>query len=126
MKTSELESAYEEMEYTVSENSFGMEMPASIPAQFACDPEATLDADALEDRLEAKDLGVYIEFDRARSLDFEVYGRDYKRIGVKMNSRSVRVYPRENEPTLGELAQITSAIEQAMDCSLSHDPIESD
>ncbi len=130
MKTSGVEAALDEMDYVVSETQFGMEVPASIPAAFKIDPEATLDEEALKDRLESKNLGMMSEYVRHAEdserwfFDFEVFGRDYKRIHLKMWPDTLRIYPRENQPELGELAQITSAIEQAMECQLHHNPID--
>ncbi len=132
MKTSGVEAALDEMDYVVSETQFGMEVPASIPAGFKVEPEATLDKEALENRLETKDMGMFSDYSKHAEnserwfFDFEVIGRDYKRIHLKMWPDSLRIYPRENQPELGELAQITSAIEQAMDCTLHHNPIEND
>ncbi len=130
MKTSGVEAALEEMDYVVSETQFGMEVPASIPAGFKVEPEATLDEEALEERLESKGLGMFSDYSKHAEdserwfFDFEVLGRDYKRIHLKMWPDSLRIYPREDQPEPGELAQITSAIEQAMDCQLHHDPID--
>lgn len=130
MKTTGVESAIGEMDYEVSENQFGMEVPLSIPAAFSINPEATLDEDALNQELEKKDLGMFDRYTKEIGengrwyLNFEIIGHEYKRINVKMWPDNLRIYPRENQPDVCELAQITSAIEQAMDCSLEHDPID--
>jgi len=131
MKTTELEAALEEMGYENHTNSItGMDMPVSIPCGLSCDPPATYDSEAFETELEKKDMGTldshFKEKDNGQFfVDCDVYIRDnYKRIKAKVWRESVRLYPREDGPTLGELAQITSAIEAAFDTQLYHDPIE--
>jgi len=129
MKTSEVEAALAEMDYEIVENEFGMELPVSIPAAFACDPEATLAVDELEAELERKNIGMFVEYtnrsdDGRWKFNFELYTHDAKRIAAKMWPDALRVYPREQGPTLGELAQITSAVESAFETSLTHDPID--
>lgn len=129
MKTSEVEAALAEMDYEVVENEFGMTLPVSKPAGFACEPDATLDVDELEAELDRKDIGLFAEFtnrsdDGRWYFNFELYTRDAKRIAAKMWPDALRVYPREEGPTLGELAQITSAIERAFGTTLTHDPID--
>lgn len=132
MKTSGVESAIEEMDYEIVENCAGIEMPLSKPAAFRVDPQAELNQDALKEALESKDMGMFAEYVNHNDetgrwyFKFEVYGHEYKRIQAKMWPDALRVYPRENQPDVPELAQITSAIEQSMDCTLHHDPIDDD
>ena len=132
MKTTGVESAIEEMDYGVVENQFGMETAVSTPAAFSIEPEAKLNEEALEAELEKKDLGMFAEYTtHAKDSDrwyfkFEIIGHEYKRISAKMWPDGLRLFPRENQPDVGELAKITSAIEQSMNCELHHDPIEVD
>ena len=129
MKTTQLEAAHEEMSYETFEGDFGNEQSVSYPAGFACSPNATLDVDAFEAELDRKGLGMFSEYtNRSENgrwrFDFEIYTRDYKRIAAKMWPDTLRLYPREDGPTLGELAQVTSAIERTMDTTLTHAPID--
>jgi len=129
MKTTQLEAAHEEMGYETFEGQFGNDQSVSYPAGFACSPDATLDVDALEQELDRKGLGFFAEYTKRSEdgrfrFDFEIYTRDYKRIVGKMWPDALRLYPREDGPTLGELAQVTSGIERTMDTTLTHDPVD--
>lgn len=130
MKTSGVEAALAEMDFDIADNDSGMKkLPVSKPAAFVCEPEATLAVDELEAELDGKDIGMFDTYTTSNSdgrwyLNFEVFTEDFNRVLVKMWPDAVRVYPREDGPTLGELAQITSAIESAFETSLTHDPID--
>jgi len=131
MKTSEVEAALDEMGYENNTNSVtGMDMPVSIPCGLSCNQPATYTEEAFEVELEKKGMSTLDTHSRQKEngqffVDCDVYiPENYKRIKVKIWQESVRLYPREDAPTLGELAQITSAIESAFDTQLSHDPIE--
>ena len=132
MKTSGVEAAVVEMDYEEVENMAGVTMPVSKPAAFKVEPEADFDPEGLEQQLEKKGLGKFDEYDRHNEetgrwyYKFEIIGEDYKRISVKMWPDALRIYPRENQPDVLEMAQITSAIERGMDCELHHDPIDDD
>jgi len=131
MKTTQLETAHAEMCYEMTDNEFGMDLPVSIPCGLSCDPSATLDVDAFETELDGKEMGT-LDLHTSHNddndrwfLDCEIYVREsHKRIKMKCWPDAARVYPREDGPTLGELAQITSAIEAAFETTLHHDPIQ--
>lgn len=130
MKTTGVENAIDEMDYEQVENSFGVTMPVSTPAQFVFTETAADNYDGIEAELDSKGLRSFREQIKNGAkrdgwyYNFEVIGRDYKRIAVKMWPNKIRIYPRENQPELTELAQITSAIESACGSGLEHSPIE--
>jgi len=130
MKTTQLEAALDEMGYEMTDGEFGASFPVSIPCGLSCDPPATCDVDAFEDELDGKEMGALDSHTRHKEderwfLDCDIYIREnYKRIKLKCWPDAVRLYPREDGPSLGELAQITSAIEAAFDTTLHHDPIQ--
>jgi len=116
------------MNYEVVENMAGLELPVSKPAAFSFTEPATKDVERLEELLESKGLFLMEKFTRESGDKFyvncEVVGDDYKKITVKLWRDSVRIYPKENMPNIGELAKITNAIERAFDAGLEHDLIE--
>lgn len=130
MKTSDVESGLEEMDYRVSENSFGMEMASSKPAAFDFSDTPTKNLDGLKDELEKKGFGTHTDFQKDKPdsdrfyIDLEVYTQDYSKFTVKLWRETVRIYPGENGISKGELAQVTRAIETAFDAGLEHSPIE--
>jgi len=130
MKTTQLENALEEMGYEIADSDFGMEFPVSIPCGLECDTPATFtDIDGFEAELEKKNMGTLdghtVNNDGGWFVDCDIYIKEnYKRVKAKVWENSVRLYPREDGPTLGELAQITSAIETAFETQLSHEPID--
>lgn len=133
MKTTHVENALDEMNYEIVENSLGVELPCSKPAAFDFEVRPELNPDRLDSVFSSKGFYLLDEYENHDSeserwyYKFEICSTDdYKKIQVKMWPDTVRIYPRENQPDLCELAQITSAIEEACSSSLVHSPIEED
>lgn len=131
MKTSHVEAALEEMDFEMVENGAGLELPSSKPASFSFTEPVELDEDRVYEGFRSKDFAVLTPFiKRKEGSEKFVWEADLytdKRMAktkVKIWRDSVRIYPREDGVELTELAQITSAIESAMNATLEHDPIE--
>jgi len=131
MKTSHVEAGIEEMGYEIQDGMGGVEIPVSIPAQFTCaDPTPNLDRFDLalqaRDMTRLPDRGV-IESDVTDEWVFEtevLIKEKYKRLTVKIwHDGCVRIYPREDAPTVGQFAQLTKAIELGFQTYLEHEPL---
>lgn len=121
------------MDFRVVEGQFGTEFDTAIPCQLRFTGAVEQDTEAFHDALEERGFGP-LDADPARRAgeasdphyDGEIVSReDYKRISVRVfRDDAVRVYPRENQPTVDEVAAIIEALEEGFGASLEHDPIE--
>jgi len=125
MKTSHVESALEQMSFDVTENSFGMEMAVSEPATLKFTESPKYDKDKINSAISNKNMAVIDEYEQTTddSWKYEFYAvafEPYTKLKVKMWPNSVNIYPKEG-PTIGQLAQLTNAIERSMNATLTHD-----
>lgn len=133
-----LQGCLSEMDYTISENQFGMEVPASIPCQLRFVDDVDQDTERFHEALEERGYGS-LDHDPDRTMggrnasgdtpyyDGEICSREhYGRLRIWVGRRNVvRLFPREEfEVTEDELADIIGALEVGFDAGLAHDPIE--
>lgn len=121
------------MDFRAVKGQFGTEFDTAIPCQLRFTRAVEQDTTAFHDALEERGFGA-LDADPARTTgettgpyyDGEVVSReDYKRIRVLVfRSEVVRVYPRENQPDVDDVAAIIEALEAGFGSSLDHDPIE--
>ena len=128
------------MDYTISENQFGMETAASIPCQLRFVDDVNQDAQRFHAALEERG---YASLDhepdrttggRNASGDMPYYEGEicstehYGRLRIWVGRGNVvRLYPREQfEPTEDELGDIVEALEIGFESDLKHDPIDHD
>ncbi|MFC6720939.1 hypothetical protein ACFQGT_00125 [Natrialbaceae archaeon GCM10025810] len=133
------EAARGEMGYETFEGQFGNEQSASIPCQLRFTETPDQDTGRFHDALESRGFSpldhepdrIWADKDeRGRGdrpyYEGEVCQREtYRRIRVLvMRGNVVRIYPREDEPTVEDLRALIEALEEGFDAPLEHDPIE--
>jgi hypothetical protein len=123
--------AHDEMDFTTTEGNFGQTFDTSIPAQLRPVSDPTPDFEHFHELLAefgfaSLDTHPTTERGEREFYDGEICSLDdYKRISIRtFRDGVVRIYPREDQPTVTELTHIIYALEQALDCTLEHDPIE--
>lgn len=130
-------SAHEEMAYETGTGSFEQSLSTSIPAQLRFTERPDQDTDRFHAALEFRGFSpLDHEPDRTmggrtadRSTPYyegEVCSReDYKRLKIWVGrGEVVRIFPREDGPSVDELAAILEALEVGFDAPLTHDPID--
>lgn len=126
-----VQAAHGEMAYEMTENHvMGHEYPVSIPCQLRFTDDTDQDIQRFHDAL---DVHGYTPVESSPGRDGvepyyegEVVSQDdYKRIKILVfRGGVVRIYPREDEPSEEELAEILHALSVGFKSPLEHDPIE--
>lgn len=128
-----VEGAYEEMEYTYSENQFGRTTSASIPCQLRFTEPPTQDTDQFHTALEEHGFDPLAANPDRKSTDERAYydgelceNSEYKRFRVNVNRHRIRLFPREEMITKEELENVLNALQCGFNAPLTHDPINND
>jgi len=120
----------DEMDFSMVDNGFGLELPISKPATYTFQGETEKDVDALAYALADHDFTLHdVQHDEKEDGTFYCYGRvltdHYKDVKVRVWNKKARVYPLdEEEPDRWEFVRIVKSIEEAFGAELEHTPEE--
>jgi len=124
---SDVDAGLDEMEYEVVESQFGLSVPCSVPATYACDPPATGTGGDIVQAFDSKttvtlDIRQLKHWDGSSRfyLHAEILTADYRRVFVKAWRDCLRIYPRKERVSRGQLAETLAALEDGLHTHLTH------